>query len=460
MADLVNSTHKERLSPKNSEPSHLKGGSYETLGGPGEGGASGGDAYKIDSAKGIGTDTTIPKSVGAEPTHLTKTEETDEPEVSFDGDVEDLPESDDELDRQLDEFESTDPVEVDVELGGDDDEIKEETDAAEKLDQAKDDAKDDELKEEDENPFAKKDDDEKIEEELGAEPSHLPAPGQHDGPGGIPSLGEEDENPFAKKDDEGKEEKIEESLKIRIKLPQAKLFESANMSAKTQKKVGVVFEQAVRETTKQIASQVHAHYKKLHEQKLAQRDAVMAKQMDSYLTYVVEEWSKANRVQLRQSLRAQLAEEFMSALKQVFVEHYIDVPESKVDVVAKLTEDVRKLRRSLNEQHASKLKLRKLAEAANKARIVAESSRGMSEASAAKLQKLAEDTQYTTAKDFREKVALLKESYFPKGAPKLTQKLEEDVQEPAKQESKTVAADPDVNAIAQTLSRQATQSKW
>lgn len=457
MADLVNPTHKERLSPKNSEPSNLKGGSYDVLGGPTWDHQGGDDAYKIDASKGVGTDTTIPKSVGAEPTHLTKTEDTEEPEISFDGDGDVAPDVDD-LDRELDEFESTDPVEVDVELGDDDDEEKlgEETDAAEKLDAAKDDEKADELKEEDgdENPFAKKDDDEKekVEEELGQEPTHITDLKQ-----------EEDENPFAKKDDEEGEkedEKIEESLKIRIKLPQAKLFESANMSAKTQKKVGVVFEQAVRETTKQIASQVHAHYKKLHEQKLAKRDALMAKQMDSYLTYVVEEWVKANKVAIRQSLRAQLAEEFMGALKKVFVEHYIDVPESKVDVVAKLTEDVQKLRKSLNEQHAAKLKLRKLAEAANKARIVAESTRGMSEASAAKLQKLAEGTQYTTAKDFREKVGLLKESYFPKGTPKLTQKLEEDVQEPVTQKPAAGSVDPDVNAIAQTLSRQANASKW
>lgn len=458
MADLVSTTHKERLSPKNSEPSHLKGGSYETLGGPDQGGATGGDAYKINAASGVGTDTTIPKAVGAEPTHLPpKSEEAgDAPEIEFDGDDIATEEVDD-LDKQLDQFESTDPVDIDVKLGDEDD---------------------DKIKEEDENPFAKKDDDEdEIKEELGAEPTHLPSPGQHDGPGGIPSLGEEDdapfekkdddeikeedENPFAKKDDdEDKGEKVEEALKIRIKLPQAQLFESANISAKTQKKVGLVFEQVVRETTKQIAAQVHAHYKRLHEAKLAQRDALMAKQMDSYLTYVTEEWFKANKVAIRSSLRAQLAEEFMGALKKVFVEHYIDVPESKVDVVAKLTEDVAKLRKSLNEQVASKLKLRKLAEAANKARIVAESSQGLSAASAAKLQKLAEGTQYTTAKDFREKVALLKESYFPKGEPKLTQKLEEDVQEPVAQGSKSVSVDPDVDVIAQTLSRQATQSKW
>lgn len=439
-ADLINSTHKERLSPKNSEPTHLTAASYETLGGPDASGASNADAYSINATAGVGTDTTIPKSVGAEPTHLTKvTEEDDAPELEFDTD--DEFKTGDDLDAELDQFESTDPVDIDVKLGDDEDET---TDVK------------------------------KVAEELGAEPSNLPPAEQKKAPSldeedDTPfddqeddKLKEEDDTPFVKKDtsdEDDEKEKITEALKIRIKMPQTTLFESAGLSSKTQKKVGLVFEQVVRDTTQQIANQVHAHYKRLHEAKLARRDAIMAKQMDQYLTYVAEEWMKANQVAVRQSLRAELAENFMGALRKVFVEHYIDVPESKVDVVQKLTEDVVKLRKSLNEQVASKLKLRKLAEAANKARIVAESSRGLSVASITKLQKLAEDTPYTTAKDFREKVGLLKESYFPKAESKLTQKLEEDVQAPPAQSAKTVTADPDVDAIAQTLSRQA-QTKW
>jgi hypothetical protein len=470
MADLVNDTAKRQLSPKNSEPSHLKGGSYDVLGGPTWDNKGSDSDYKIDAAKGVGTDTSIPKATGPEGSHLpTATEDVD---VKFDGDKEET----DDLDKELDAFEEVEPVDVDIEVDDEDDEKKTVKEGA--LDP------DDKIPslqkgdggavlEDDENPFAKKDDEELKEEDSLGDPelsdSKIKGAARA---AGIPieeededenpfakkeKVDEEDDNPFAKKDDE--EEKVEEAVKVRIKLPNAKLFESAGVAPKTQKKIGVVFEQAIRETTKQVAAQVHAHYKKLHEQRLRQRDAAMAKQMDNYLSYVVEEWTKANRPVIRQSLRAQLAEEFLNGLQRLFKEHYIDVPESRVDVVKKLTEQNARLKASLNEQHAQKLKLRRLAEQANKARIVAEFAKGMSEVSAAKLHKLAEDTSYTSAKDFREKLSMLKESYFPKPAPVVKTLPEETVQDETPK-SKTKGIDPDVNAIADVLSRQSASAKW
>lgn len=480
MSDLVNSTHKSQLSPKNSEASHLKGGSYDVLGGPTWDNKGGDEPYKINASKGVTPDSTIPKSVGPEGTHLPQKQE--DVDVEFDGDKKDV----DDLDKELDAFEEVEPVDVDIEVDDDDDD----DDKKKKVD-------------EDENPFAKKDgdddkekDDDDDKEEGGkkkwnfqkedAEPelsdsaikaaardAELPIK-EEDGDDDDDDKKDDDEKleeeddempDFikkkidAKKDDKEDEPKSE-SVKVRIKLPSAKLFESVNMSSKTQKKVAVVFEQAIRATTKQVANQLHAHYKKLHEARLAERDTVMAKQMDAYLNYVTEEWMKSNRVAVRKTLRTQLAEEFLNGLQQLFKEHYIAVPDSKVDVVEQLTAQNATLKASLNEQHAQKLKLRRLAEQANKARIIAEFGRGMSEASTVKLHKLAEDTQYTSAKDFREKLSMLKESYFPKGRPSLKTLPEEDVQEEKAPKSKRLSSDPDVNAIAQALSRQADASKW
>ena len=127
---------------------------------------------------------------------------------------------------------------------------------------------------------------------------------------------------------------------------------------------------------------------------------------------VVEQWAEDNRVDIRKSLRADLAENFLDGLQSLFKEHYIDVPDSKVDVVETLTTELDDLKSRINEQSASNLKLRRLAETANKKRIIAEFARNMSETQAAKLAKLAENTEYVDAKDFREKLGMLKESYF------------------------------------------------
>lgn len=453
MSDLVNDTAKRQLSPKNSEPSHLKGGSYDVLGGPAWDNKGSQDDYKFDAAKGVGTDTSIPKATGPESTHLPPKQE--EVDVKFDGDKDekDLEEADD-LDKELDKFEEVEPVEVDIEVDDEDEKKSVEEEVA----------GNDET-EERPYPGLKKSDSEKLAEEE----EEIPTAKKDETTSeeAVPELDSSEVKKAAndadlplKEEDEEEEEKLDEAVKVRIKLPNAKLFESAGLAPKTQRKVAVVFEQVVRDTTKQVAAQVHAHYKKLHEQRLRERDTVMAKQMDNYLSYVVEEWMKANRPVIRKSLRTQLAEEFLSGLQRLFKEHYIDVPDSKVDVVAKLTEQNAKLKASLNEQHAQKLKLRRLAESANKARIVAEFARGMSEVSAAKLHKLAEDTQYTTAKDFREKLTMLKESYFPKGGPKVTKLPEEEVQDVTPKSSPAKGIDPDVNAIAEVLASQAKTAKW
>jgi hypothetical protein len=485
MADLVNDTAKRQLSPKNSEPSHLKGGGYDVLGGPTWDNKGGEEPYKIDASRGVGTDTSIPHATGPEATHLPPKQEEKDLDVEFDGDEKN--EEVDDLDKELDKFEDVEPIDVDIEVDDEDDdekEVKEEVAGNDETDEhpypglKKSDGE--KLAEEDEEedekgkfPFKKEVDEEDSLGDPALSNSKIKSAATD---AGIPIKEEdddEDENPFAKKDKEVEEEdenpfekkdkkddeKVEETVKVRIKLPSAKLFESVNMSAKTQKKVGVVFEQAIRATTKQVASQIHAHYKKLHEERLAKRDAAMAKKMDDYLSYVVEEWMKANRPVVRQSLRTQLAENFLDGLQKLFKEHYIDVPASKVNVVEQLTRQNAKLKASLNEQHAQKLKLRRLAEQANKARIVAEFARGMSEVSAVKLHKLAEDTQYTSAKDFREKLTMLKESYFPKPASKAKMLPEENIQDETPK-SKSKGIDPDVTAIAEVLSRQSAQAKW
>lgn len=449
MADVVNATHKERLSQRNSEPSHIAGkAQYDVLGGPGISSAPGGDDYKIDAAKGVGTDSSIPKSVGAEASHL-KTEEGDKPETS-DGEVEvDFGEEDevpvDDLDKELDEFEDIEPTDVDVDIE-DDDELKNE-----------------EFEKKDDEDDAEKVDEEDEEDDEKKPVTESQQDGEEDGVKDDEKLDEEDEEGdkpdfLKKKDDE--EDVKSESVKIRIKLPNAKLFESVGIPAKSQKRMGVLLESAIKDVTKQVSTQVQAHYKKLHEQKLAKRDAVMAKQMDAYLSYVVEEWAKQNKVAIRQSLRTQLAEEFLNGLQRLFKEHYIDVPESKVNVVAKLTSQVNKLKSQINEQVAQKMKLRKLAESANKARIVAEFARGLSESQTAKLQKLAENTEYTSAKEFRGKLTVLKENHFAQPR-KLKRLPEENLQEAAPvTPTKKMSDDPNVAAIAHVLSAQAKRETW
>lgn len=444
MADVVNDTHKSALSTRNQEPSHLQGGSRDDLGGPPLYGG-GMDAYKIDAARGVGTDSSIPKAVGPEASHLKTEEADDDVDVSFDDD-----ENFDDLDEALDnleKFESVNPLNVDVDVKEEDEKdedemVKEEDD--------KDDKDNPFVKEEDEkdddNPFVKEED-EKDEDDVVKEEDDK----------------DDKDNPFVKEeddkdDDDKKKNPFAESVKLRISLPKTNLFESVKISKKDQAKVGVVFESVVKATTKQISEQLHRHYRKLHEAKIAAYNDQLTKQIDTYLSYVVETWVKENRPVIRQSLRTQMSENFLNGLQALFKEHYIDVPESKVDVVKQLSEEVATLKSQLNDRTGQVMKFRKLAESINKARIVAEFARRnqLSEEQSNKLGTLVENVAYTNAKEFRQKLSMLKESYFAgakdskKSLPTLT---EETIADPTP--AKSGAVDADVAAVAATIDRSA-----
>jgi hypothetical protein len=457
---LVNPVSAAQLSPRNSEPTHLSGGERDDLG----------DATdsKLDYAGKLKTDSSIPRSVAAEPTHL-KTEddeedlevveddedpetvtEADEVEIEFGDKKKD--ESTDDLDKAIDELANLPVTEIHVNEDEDDDE-----------------------KEVDED----EDDDEKEVNESGLDGDLRPTPGRknkEDDDGGLDENDDEeeeevneddDEKPdFLKKkvdedddekvDEDEDEEDLKESLKISIKMPKASLFESAGFNVKQQKKVASIFESAIKSTTRQVGKQIHEHYSKVHKRRLAEAQELLENRLNTYLDVVVEEWVKENRVAVRTSLRTELSENFLNGLQKLFTEHYIDVPKSKTDVVKSLTRHVETLKRQVNEQYTEKLKMHRLAETANKKRIVATFARDMSESQAGKLEKLAEDTQYVNANDFREKLSMLKESYFEKQPSRATRLPEENVQEVTEQKGAKGEAD----MVADAITRQAKSSDW
>ena len=429
---LVNPVSAAQLSPRNQEPTHLSGGEREDLG----------DATdkKLDYAGKLKTDTSVPRSVPAEPTHL-KTEDDEEEvdvvehdaepetvaavteqdadvEIEFDGEKKN--EDVDDLDKAIDEL-ALPVTEITVTEAEDDDEKK----AVDEDD----------------------DEDEKEVNEAGLDPEGLrPTPGRKDK--------EHDDGGLDENNDD--EEDLEESLKISIKMPKASLFESAGFNVKQQKKVASIFESAIKSTTRQVGKQIHEHYSKVHKKRLAEHQELMENRLNTYLDVVVEEWVETNRPAVRSSLRTELSENFLNGLQKLFTEHYIDVPESKTDVVKSLTQHVETLKRQVNEQYTEKLKLHRLAETANKKRIVATFARDMSESQAGKLEKLAEDTQYVNANDFREKLSMLKESYFEKQPSRATRLPEENVQEV----TETGVAKGEADMVADAITRQAKSSDW
>jgi hypothetical protein len=448
MSEIVNPVSAAQLKPRNQEPTHLGGSSFEDIGGT-ELNAKPNTA-KV-AVKGVTTDTTIPKSVAAEPTHLKGVSEGEEADddvkVKFDEEDDDeakLDEADD-LDKAIKEALNDKPIDVKVNEEDDEEDEDEKKAVSEGEDVVERDPRSVPVKE-------GKDDEDAVTEDDDEKPEFLK--GNKDK---VDEEADEDEKKVDEEADEDEDEKkaVSEAVNIRVKMPEAALFESAGFNAKQQKKVATLFESAIKVTTRQVTEKLNEAYKIRTERRIAESERKLTERLNTYLSVVVEQWVEDNRVDVRKSLRSDLAENFLDGLQSLFKEHYIDVPESKVDVVETLTTEVDELKAQINEQASSNLKLRRLAEAANKKRIIAEFARNMSETQAAKLAKLAENTDYVDATDFREKLGMLKESYFGVSDSKSDLQSgrlpEEDVQIVTEEKS---GVKSEADAVADAISRQ------
>ena len=140
----------------------------------------------------------------------------------------------------------------------------------------------------------------------------------------------------------------------------------------------------------------------------------MVEKVDSYLNYVVEEWMKENELAVERGIRTEIAEDFITGLKDLFKEHYIDVPEEKYNVLDDLTNQVKDLEGKLNEQIEKNVNLTKEVNNSERDKLVAEVSADLADTEKEKFASMAENVEFDSAPKFREKLETVKESYFPK----------------------------------------------
>jgi hypothetical protein len=138
----------------------------------------------------------------------------------------------------------------------------------------------------------------------------------------------------------------------------------------------------------------------------------MVEKLDSYLDYVVEQWQDENRLALESGIRTEITEEFMGGLKNLFEESYIDIPEEKVDVVSELSEKSDKLEEQLDIELQKNVELNEKIEKLIRGQIVFEISEDLTEVQTEKFEGLASNVEFVTEEDFREKLDMIKESYF------------------------------------------------
>ena len=200
------------------------------------------------------------------------------------------------------------------------------------------------------------------------------------------------------------EEAIEEDVNA--------LLSGEELSEEFRDKAKTIFEAAINARTQQIEEAVAAHYEAQFNEQVEELNESLTARLDSYLEYVAEEWFQENALAVEKGIQAQATESFLSGLKGLFEEHYVSIPEEKYDVLESMVEKLDEMESKLNEQIDKNVALNKrLAESVTDV-IFAEVSEGLALSQKEKLATLAENVEFGSEQDYREKLVTLKESYF------------------------------------------------
>jgi hypothetical protein len=219
------------------------------------------------------------------------------------------------------------------------------------------------------------------------------------------------EEPEMKKESYEAEESVDAVESAKTELDTL-VDNEATLSEEFKQKTAVIFEAAVKSKLSEEIDRLETQYKEELEEEVSSTKSELVEKVDSYLNYVVENWIKENEIAIENGLRTEIAEGFMDKLKDLFTESYIQVPESKVDLVDELAEQVEELETKLNETTQKVIDQSGEIEEMTKDRIINESASDLADTQVEKLKSLVNDLDFEDAEKYAEKVNTIKEAHF------------------------------------------------
>jgi hypothetical protein len=232
---------------------------------------------------------------------------------------------------------------------------------------------------------------------------------------------EEDENEDdEEEDEEDEEDEKEKAMKEAFIAIENEIEEDVNallsgeeLSEEFKDRAKTVFEAALNARTQQIEEAISHHYEQRLVEEVEAIKEELTERIDSYLEYVADEWIQENALAVEQGIKTEMTESFLSGMKGLFEEHYVTIPEDRYDVLESMVEKLDEMETKLNEQIERNVALNKrLAESVTDV-IFAEVSEGLALSQKDKLASLAENVEFGSEEDYREKLVALRESYFP-----------------------------------------------
>ena len=233
------------------------------------------------------------------------------------------------------------------------------------------------------------------------------------------------------------------------------LIAGEELSEEFQDKARTIFETAIKSKVSEIREELQESYANALVEELDTIKTGLTERVDAYLEYVADEWVQENALQVEAGLKTEMTESFLEGMKSLFEDHYVNIPEEKYDVLNSMVDKLDEMENKLNEQIERNVALnQRLAESTSDV-ILADVAEGLADTQKEKLATLAENVEFESDADYREKLETLKESYFPSktAAPKSTsENLSEEV---STDEVAAKDVNPTMQAYLETLSRSA-----
>jgi len=194
------------------------------------------------------------------------------------------------------------------------------------------------------------------------------------------------------------------------------LLTGEELSEEFQEKARTIFETAIRTKVAEVQEELKAQYETTLEEEVSTIKEELTGRVDAYLEYVAEEWISENQLAVEQGLKAEMSESFLTGMRSLFEEHYVNIPEEKYDVTTAMVEKLDEMEDKLNEQIKSNIALnQRLAESVADV-IFSDVCEGLALSQKDKLASLAENVEFDSENTYREKLVTLRKSYFPENA--------------------------------------------
>ena len=249
------------------------------------------------------------------------------------------------------------------------------------------------------------------------------------------------------------EEQLEEKKQWKAKMKEdvdALFADDSTISEEFKSKVSTIFEARVEDRVTQIQEEIETQYAGMLEEAVESIRDDLTEKVDDYLSYVVEQWMEENQIAIEAGLRSEITEEFISGLRNLFAEHYIDVPAEKVDLVDELASKVEELETSLNEEIERGIQIKKALVESRKTEIIHTVCEGLVATQVEKIKSLAESVEFSTEDEYKTKLETIRENYFPSGTKRAD---EQQLHEELGDTEDKVITDPMVAAVAQAISK-------